>query len=307
MSRAWKLIGSVVLLTFLLASCGGGDSRQGTSGRARNESTTTCFASQAEKDAVVADTTADSVAVQIAIDTPICELTVAPVSDPSVSECAITVVDNGSTVDISACDSVTRLSVGPLGDGQWQEVVGNSVLAAAIGESRTISYKAWAGETVVAEGTWNLDATDNVGTFAVQTVEAAAQPEVGVIVLDKNEALTGQTIIATATSECVEVASPNWWEYALAQTVNGSTSVDEVAYGAVGKLRAKFTGDYTITATNFCNTTQQPIVATISLTVVGGTAPDNDTFSAALELAGQKGTTTANTGATTSEIGEPNH
>jgi hypothetical protein len=228
----------VVLLTFLLASCGGGDSRQGTSGRTRNESTTTCFASQAEKDAVVADTTADSVAVQIAIDTPICELTVAPVSDPSVSECVITVAGNGTTVDVSACDSVTKLSVGPLADGQWQEVDGNSVLAAAIGESRTISYKAWVGEIVVAEGSWNLDATDNVGTFAVQTAQDAAIPEVGTVSLDKTEPLIGETIIATATSECVEVASPNWWEYSLAQTVNGSTSVDAVAYGAIGKLQS---------------------------------------------------------------------
>jgi len=37
-----------------LGACGGGSSQQGTSGRARNESTTTCFASQSEKDAVVA-------------------------------------------------------------------------------------------------------------------------------------------------------------------------------------------------------------------------------------------------------------
>ena len=343
MSRAWKLIGSVVLLTFLLASCGGGDSQQGTSGRARNESTTTCFASQSEKDAVVAaaqsaldtassattiaqavdtvapgetvaptetsvvDNTALQDALQTATDTPICELTVAPVSDPSVSECAITVVDNGATVDVSVCDPVTKLSVGPLVDGQWQEVAGNSVVAAAIGDSRTISYKAWVGEIVVAEGSWNLDATDNVGTFAVQTAQAAAQPEVGTVSLDKTEPLIGETIIATATSECVEVASPNWWEYSLAQTVNGSTSVDAVAYGAIGKLQAKFTGDYTVTATNYCNTTKKPIVATISLSVIGGAAPVNDAFSAALELSGQKGTTTANTGATTVEPNEPNH
>jgi len=235
------------------------------------------------------------------------ELNVAPVSDPSVSDCTLTVVDNGATVDVSVCDSVTRLSVGPLVDGQWQEVAGNSVMAAAIGDSRTISYKAWVGEIVVAEGSWNLDASDNVGTFAVQAAQAAAQPEVGTVSLDKTEPLIGETIIATATSECVEVASPNWWEYSLAQTVNGSTSVDEVAYGAIGKLRAKFTGDYIVTATNFCNTTQQPILATISLTVIGGTAPANDAFSAALELSGQKGTTTANTGATTSEPNEPNH
>ena len=307
MKTQFRIAAISTALVVLFAACGDGDSKQGTSGRARNESTTTCFASQAEKDAVLADTTADSVAVQTAMDTPICELTVAPVSDPSVSECVITVVGNGATVDVSACDSVTKLSVGPLAEGQWQEVVGNSVIAAAIGESRTVSYKAWAGEIVVAEGTWNLDATDNVGTFVVQALEAAAQPEVGVIALDKNEPLIGETIIATATSECVEVASPNWWEYSLAQTINGSTSVDEVAYGAVGKLRAKFAGEYTVTATNFCNTTQLPIVATISLTVIGGTAPANDAFSAALELAGQKGTTTANTGATTSELGEPNH
>jgi hypothetical protein len=332
-----------LLVLLALGACGGESSQQGTSGRARNESTTKCFASQSEKDAVVAaaqsaldaassattiaqvadtvapgetvaptetsvaDNTALQDAVQTATDTPICELNVAPVSDPSVSECTLTVVDNGATVDVSVCDSVTKLSVGPLADGQWQEVAGNSVMAAAIGDSRTISYKAWVGEIVVAEGSWNLDATDNVGTFAVQAAQDAAKPEVGTVSLDKTEPLIGETIIATATSECVEVASPNWWEYSLAQTVNGSTSVDEVAYGAIGKLRAKFTGDYTVTATNFCNTTQQPIIATISLTVIGGTAPANDTFSAALELSGQKGTTTANTGATTSEPNEPNH
>ena len=166
MKTQFRIAAISTALVVLFAACGDGDSKQGTSGRARNESTTTCFASQAEKDAVLADTTADSVAVQTAMDTPICELTVAPVSDPSVSECVITVVGNGATVDVSACDSVTKLSVGPLAEGQWQEVVGNSVIAAAIGESRTVSYKAWAGEIVVAEGTWNLDATDNVGTFA---------------------------------------------------------------------------------------------------------------------------------------------
>ncbi len=327
---------SVLFAVVVLGACGGGSSQQGSNSRARNESTTTCFASQSEKDAVVvaaqtaldtatsattlapsetiaqtevpvADTSVLDSALQTATDTPICELTVAPVSDPSVSDCAITVVDNGATVDVIVCDAVTRLSVGPLVDGQWQDVFDNSVLAAAIGESRTISYKAWAGETVVAQGLWNLDVPDNVNTFAIRSVQTAVQPEVGTIAINKTEPFIGETIIATASSECVEVASPNWWEYSLAQTVGSTISVDEVDYGAIGELRAKFTGGYTLTATNYCNTTQKPIVGTVAITVIGGIAPANDVFSAAVELSGLKGTTTVNTGATTTEENEPNH
>jgi hypothetical protein len=46
MSRARKHIGAAVLLTFLLASCGGGDS---SSGRVRNAAIE-CFNTQEEKD-----------------------------------------------------------------------------------------------------------------------------------------------------------------------------------------------------------------------------------------------------------------
>jgi len=72
MSRAQKHIGAAVLLTFLLASCGGGDS---SSGRVRN-SAIECFNTQEEKDAAVlaaqaevdAEVDAEVVDAQIALD-----------------------------------------------------------------------------------------------------------------------------------------------------------------------------------------------------------------------------------------------
>ena len=68
MSRARKHIGAAVLLTFLLASCGGGDS---SSGRVRN-SAIECFNTQEEKDAAVlaaqAEVDAEVVDAQVALD-----------------------------------------------------------------------------------------------------------------------------------------------------------------------------------------------------------------------------------------------
>ena len=320
MSRARKLIGAAVLLTFVIAGCGESGS---SSGRVRNAAIE-CFNTQDEKDAAIvavqADVDAAVEGAQIALDAvnaqPLCsevesaptETIVPPVEDEGAESCEISLIDNQTSVDVSFCDRVTRVQIGIDATGEWITVEGNSA-AVVLGEGRTFQYVAYEGETVLSEGSWDLDAADNVSEFAVQEVveEEEKEPLIGAIVLGSDSPLIGQALIATATADCEEIQNPTWWEYTMVRKHNGADMVDAVSYGAVGKLVPHFSGNYTVVAKNTCASTDQPIVATLAVTVVAGSAPTNDNFSAARLLEGSKGTLSLNTGGTTVEAGEPNH
>ena len=321
MSRARKLFGAAVLLTFVLAGCGESGS---SSSRVRNVAIE-CFNTQEEKDAAVflaqSDVDASVEGAQIVLDAvnaqPLCsevesaptETIVAPVEDDTAEPCAISVTDNQTSVSISFCDRVTRVQIGVDATGEWITVEGNSATV-VLGEGRTFQYVAYEGETVLSEGSWDLDAADNIVEFSVQEVveeEEKKEPLIGTIVLGSDSPLIGQALIATAAADCEEIQNPTWWEYTMVRKHNGADMVDAVSYGAIGKLVPHFSGDYTVVAKNTCALTDQPIIATVAVTVVAGSAPTNDNFSAARLLEGSKGTLSLNTGGTTVEAGEPNH
>ena len=320
MSRARKHIGAAVLLTFLLASCGGGDS---SSGRVRNAAIE-CFITQDEKDAAVvaaqADVDAEVEGAQVALDAvnaqPLCsevesvptETIVPPVEDEGAEACEISLIDNQTSADVSFCDRVTRVQIGIDATGEWITVEGNSATV-ELGEGRTFQYVAYESETVLSEGSWDLDAADNVAEFAVQEAveEEEKEPLVGAIVLGSDSPLIGQALIATAAADCEEIQNPAWWEYTLVRKHNGADMVDSVSYGAAGKLIPHFSGAYTVVAKNTCASTDQPIVASLPIEVLAGSAPTNDNFSSARALEGVKGSLSLNTGGTTIEGGEPDH
>ena len=318
MSRARKLFGAAVLLAFVLAACGDGGS---LSGRVRNAAVE-CFNSQEEKDVAVATAQAEVDAAvadaQIALDAviaqPLCsevestptETIVPPVEDDGSEACKISVTDNQSSVTISFCDRVTTVQIGIDETGEWVTSEGNSATA-DLGGGRTFQYVASEGETILSEGSWNLDATDNVAEFSVGQVEDQKEPIVGAIILGTETPLIGQVLIATAAADCEEIQNPAWWEYTLVRKHNGADMVDSVSYGAVGKLVPHFSGAYVVAARNTCASNDQPILATLAITVVAGGAPTNDSFSSARLLEGVKGSLTLNTGGTTVEAGEPNH
>ena len=320
MSRARKLFGAAVLLTFVLAGCGESGS---SSGRVRNAAIE-CFNTQEEKDAAVflaqSDVDATVEGAQIALDEvnaqPLCsevesaptETIVPPVEDEGAEACEISLVDKQTSFDISFCDRVTRVQIGIDATGEWITVEGNSATV-VLGGGRTFQYVAYEGETVLSEGSWDLDAADNVAEFSVQeAVEVEVkEPLIGAIVLGSESPLIGQALIATAAADCEEVQNPTWWEYTMVRKHNGADMVDAVSYGAVGKLVPHFSGEYTVVAKNTCASSDQPILATLPLTVVAGSAPTNDNFSAARLLEGSKGTLSLNTGGTTIEAGEPSH
>ena len=319
MSRARKHIGAAVLLTFLLASCGGGDS---SSGRVRNAAIE-CFNTQEEKDAEIvaaqAEVDAEVVDAQVALDAanaqPLCsevesaptETLVPPVEDDSALACAIAVTDNGTSVTVEFCDQVTRVRIGVDATGEWIDAEGNAATA-ELGEGRTFQYVALAGDTVLSEGSWNLDSADNVAEFSVTAAEEEPKETLpGAIILGTENPLIGQVLIATAAADCEEIQNPAWWEYTLVRKHNGADMVDAVSYGAAGKLIPHFSGAYTVVAKNTCATTDQPIVASLPIEVIAGSAPTNDNFSAARALEGVKGSLSLNTGGTTIEGGEPDH
>ena len=319
MSRARKLIGAAVLLTFLLASCGGGDS---SNGRVRNAAIE-CFNTQDEKDAAIvaaqAEVDAKVVDAQIALDAanaqPLCsevesaptETLVPPVEDDSALACAIAVTDNGSSVSVQFCEQVTRVRIGVDATGEWIDAEGNAVTA-ELGEGRTFQYVALAGDTVLSEGSWNLDSADNVAEFSVTAAEEEPKETLpGAIILGTENPLIGQVLIVTAAADCEEIQNPAWWEYTLVRKHNGADMVDAVSYGAAGKLIPHFSGAYTVVAKNTCASTDQPIVASLPIEVIAGSAPTNDSFSAARALEGVKGSLSLNTGGTTIEGGEPDH
>jgi hypothetical protein len=319
MSRARKHIGAAVLLTFLLASCGGGDS---SSGRVRNAAIE-CFNTQEEKDAAVvaeqAEVDAEVVDAQVALDAanarPLCsevesaptETLVPPVEDDSALACAIAVTDNGTSVTVEFCDQVTRVRIGVDATGEWIDAEGNAGTA-ELGEGRTFQYVALAGDTVLSEGSWNLDSADNVAEFSVTAAEEEPKETLpGAIILGTENPLIGQVLIATAAADCEEIQNPAWWEYTLVRKHNGADMVDAVSYGAAGKLIPHFSGAYTVVAKNTCASTDQPIVASLPIEVLAGSAPTNDDFSAARALEGVKGSLSLNTGGTTIEGGEPDH
>jgi len=320
MSRAQKHIGAAVLLTFLLASCGGGDS---SSGRVRN-SAIECFNTQEEKDAAVlaaqAEVDAEVVDAQIALDAanaqPLCsevegaptETLVPPVEDDSALACAISVTENGSSVTVEFCEQVTRVRIGVDATGEWIDAEGNTATA-ELGEGRTFQYVALADDMVLSEGSWNLDSIDNIAEFSVTVAEEEPNEVLpGAITLGTENPLIGQVLIATAAAaECEEIQNPAWWEYTLVRKHNGADMVDSVSYGAAGKLVPHFSGAYVVVAKNTCATTDQPIFASLPIEVLAGSAPTNDNFSAARALEGVKGSLSLNTGGTTIEGGEPNH
>jgi|GEM_PF-539068 len=320
MSRARKLFGAAVLLTFVLTSCGGNSA---TSGRVRNAAVE-CFNTQEEKDAAVvaaqAEVDAAVEGAQLVLDAataqPLCsevesaptETIVPPVGDEESESCPISVTDNQTTVIVSFCERVTRVQIGIDETGEWVTAEGNSATA-DLGGGRTFQYVASEGETVLSEGSWNLDATDNVAEFSVQQAveEEAKEPLIGAIILGSENPLIGQVIIATAAADCEEIQNPAWWEYTLVRKHNGVDMVDSVSYGAVGKLVPHFSGDYVVVAKNTCASNDQPILASLPINVVAGSAPTNDNFSSARLLEGSKGTLSLNTGGTTVEAGEPSH
>ncbi len=319
MSRARNHIGAAVLLTFLLASCGGGDS---SSGRVRNAAIE-CFNTQNEKDSAIvaaqAEVDAEVVDAQAALDAatiqPLCsevesaptETLVPPVEDDSAQACAISVTDNGSSVAVEFCEQVTRVRIGVDATGEWTDAQGNAATA-ELGEGRTFQYVALAGDTVLSEGSWNLDSADNVAEFSVTAAEKEAKETLpGAIILGTENPLIGQVLIATAAAYCEEIQNPEWWEYTLVRKHNGADMVDAVSYGAVGKLIPHFSGPYVVVAKNKCKSSDQQIIATLPIEVVAGAAPTNDNFSAARPLDGVKGSLSLNTGGTTVEAGEPGH
>ena len=319
MSRARKHIGAAVLLTFLLASCGGGDS---SSGRVRNAAIE-CFNTQEEKDAAIvaaqAEVDAEVVDAQAALDAatiqPLCsevesaptETLVPPVEDDSALACAIAVTDNESSVAVEFCEQVTRVRIGVDATGEWIDAEGNAATA-ELGEGRTFQYVALAGDTVLSEGSWNLDSADNVAVFSVTAAEEEPKETLpGAIILGTENPLIGQVLIVTAAADCEEIQNPAWWEYTLVRKHNGADMVDSVSYGAAGKLIPHFSGAYVVVAKNTCATTDQPIIASLPIEVLAGSAPTNDNFSAARALEGVKGSLSLNTGGTTIEGGEPNH
>jgi len=319
MSRARKHIGAAVLLTFLLSSCGGGDS---SSGRVRNAAIE-CFNTQEEKDAAIvaaqAEVDAEVVDAQVALDAanaqPLCsevesapsETLVPPVEDDSALACAIAVTDNGTSVTVEFCEQVTRVRIGVDATGEWIDAEGNAGTA-ELGEGRTFQYVALAGDTVLSEGSWNLDSADNVAEFSVTAAEEEPKETLpGAIILGTENPLIGQVLIVTAAADCEEIQNPAWWEYTLVRKHNGADMVDAVSYGAAGKLIPHFSGAYTVVAKNTCASNDQPIVASLQIEVLAGSAPTNDDFSAARALEGVKGSLSLNTGGTTIEGGEPDH
>ncbi len=163
------------------------------------------------------------------------------------------------------------------------------------------------GESVISEGVWDLDSTENVSEFSIAQVEEQKEPIAGAVILGTESPLIGQVLIATAAADCEEIQNPEWWEYTLMRKHNGADMVDAVSYGAVGKLIPHFSGAYTVVAKNTCSSTDQPIVAKLPIEVLKGSAPTNDNFSAARALDGVKGSLSLNTGGTTIEPGEPGH
>ena len=319
MSRARKLFGAAVLLTFVLAGCSDIGS---SSGRVRNAAIE-CFNTQEEKDAAVvaaqADVDAEVEGAQVALDAvtiqPLCsevesaptETLVPPVEDDSAVACAIAVTDNGSSVTVEFCEQVTRVRVGVDATGEWTDTDGNTATA-ELGEGRTFQFVALAGDTVLNEGSWNLDGSDNVAEFSVTAAEEEQKETLpGAINLGTENPLIGQVLIATAAADCEEIQNPAWWEYTLVRKHNGADMVDSVSYGAAGKLIPHFSGAYTVVAKNTCASTDQPIVASLPIEVLAGSAPTNDNFSSARALEGVKGSLSLNTGGTTIEGGEPDH
>ena len=319
MSRPRKLFGAAVLLTFVLAGCGDNGS---SSGRVRNAAIE-CFITQDEKDAAVvaaqADVDAEVEGAQVALDAvtiqPLCsevesaptETLVPPVEDDSAVACAIAVTDNGSSVTVEFCEQVTRVRIGVDATGEWTDTDGNTATA-ELGEGRTFQFVALAGDTVLNEGSWNLDGSDNVAEFSVTAAEEEQKETLpGAINLGTENPLIGQVLIATAAADCEEIQNPAWWEYTLVRKHNGADMVDSVSYGAAGKLIPHFSGAYTVVAKNTCASTDQPIVASLPIEVLEGSAPTNDNFSSARALEGVKGSLSLNTGGTTIEGGEPDH
>jgi hypothetical protein len=282
-----------------------------------------CFNTQDEKDAAImtaqAEVDAEVVDAQIAFDAanaqPLCsevenaptETMVPPVEDDSALACAIAVTDNGSSVTVEFCDQVARVRIGVDATGEWIDAEGNAATA-ELGEGRTFQYVALAGDTVLSEGSWNLDASDNVAEFSVTAAEEEPKETLpGAIILGTENPLIGQVLIVTAAADCEEIQNPAWWEYTLVRKHNGADMVDAVSYGAAGKLIPHFSGAYVVVAKNTCATTDQPIVASLPIEVLAGSAPTNDNFSAARALEGVKGSLSLNTGGTTIEGGEPSH
>ena len=318
MSRAQKLFGAAVLLTFMLAGCGGGGS---SSGRVRNAAVE-CFNTQEEKDAAVAaaqaDVDAEVVDAQIALDAanaqPLCsdvesaptETIVPPVPDEGRTPCSITVSENGTLVTVEFCAEVTQVRIGSDATGVWTTSEGNKATA-ELGDGRTFQYVALAGDTVMSEGSWNLDSTENISEFSITQPEEQKDPLIGAVILGTESPLIGQVLIATAAADCEEIQNPEWWEYTLVRKHNGADMVDAVSYGAVGKLIPHFSGAYMVVAKNKCKTTDQPIFASLPITVVAGSPTSNDSFSAARALDGVKGSLSINTGGATVEPGEPSH
>ena len=318
MSRAQKLFGAAVLLTFVIAGCGESGS---SSGRVRNAAIE-CFITQDEKDAAIvlaqADIDAAVDGAQVVLDAvnaqPLCsevesaptETLVPPVEDSGAESCEISLVDKQTSFDISFCDRVTRVQIGIDATGEWIPFEGNSATV-VMGEGRTFQYVAYQGETILSEGSWNLDEADNVTEFSVDQTEEQKDPITGAIILSTETPLIGQVLIATGAADCEEIQNPTWWEYTMVRKHNGADMVDAVSYGAVGKLVPHFSGDYTVVAKNTCATNDQPIVATMPVTVLAGSAPTNDNFASARLLEGVKGSLSLNTGGTTVEAGEPNH
>jgi hypothetical protein len=281
-----------------------------------------CFNTQEEKDAAVATAQAEVDAAvaeaQVALDAataqPLCsevesapvETIVAPVEEDEGVACSINVVDNQTSVTVEFCAQVTQVRIGIESTGTWTTADGNSATADLAG-GRTFQYVALAGESVLSEGVWDLDSTENVSEFSVAQVEEQKEPITGVVILGAENPLIGQVLIATAAADCEEIQNPEWWEYTLVRKHNGADMVDAISYGAVGKLIPHFSGAYTVVAKNTCSSTDQPIVAKLPIEVLKGSAPTNDNFSAARALDGVKGSLSLNTGGTTVEAGEPNH
>lgn len=318
MSRAQKLFGAAVLLTFALAGCGGESS---SSGRVRNAAVE-CFNTQEEKDAAVAAAQAEVDAAatdaQVALDSasaqPLCsevesapiETIVPPVEDTEGVACSIKVTNNEASVTVEFCSQVTQVRIGIESTSAWTTVDGNSATADLLG-GRIFQYVALAGESVISEGVWDLDSTENVSEFSIAQVEEQKETIAGAVILGTESPLIGQVLIATAAADCEEIQNPEWWEYTLMRKHNGADMVDAVSYGAVGKLIPHFSGAYTVVAKNSCSSTDQPIVAKLPIEVLKGSAPTNDNFSAARALDGVKGSLSLNTGGTTIEPGEPGH
>mgnify|MGYP000689649132 CR=1 FL=1 len=107
---------------------------------------------------------------QVVAESAPTETLVPPVEDDSALACAISVTDNGSSVAVEFCEQVTRVRIGVDATGEWTDAEGNAATA-ELGEGRTFQYVALAGDTVLSEGSWNLDSADNVAEFSVTAAD----------------------------------------------------------------------------------------------------------------------------------------